>query len=56
MSPKDQDLLRMHYEERLTSKDIATRMKVNEGTAKKRLHDARKRVARLLEEQGIRFD
>jgi RNA polymerase sigma factor (sigma-70 family) len=56
MSPKDQDLLRMHYEERLTYKDIATRLEIKEGAAKKRLHDARIRIARLLEEQGIRFE
>lgn len=56
MSPKDQDLLRMRYEERLTSRDIADRVGIREGAAKKRLHDARKRVARLLEERGIRFE
>lgn len=56
MSPKNQDLLRMHYEERLTHKEIAARLDISGGAAKKRLHDARNRVARLLDEQGIRFD
>jgi RNA polymerase sigma factor (sigma-70 family) len=56
MSPKDQDLLRMHYEERLTYKEIAERLGIREGAAKKRLHDARNRVARLLDERGIRFE
>lgn len=56
MSPKDQDLLRMHYEERLTYREIAQRLDIREGAAKKRLHDARNRVARLLDERGIRFE
>ena len=56
MSPKDQDLLRMHYEERLTSREIAARLDIREGAAKKRLHDARNRVARLLDERGVRFE
>lgn len=53
MSPRDQDILRWHYDERATIATIAERLGMNQGAAKKAAHDARTRMKRRIIELGI---
>jgi RNA polymerase sigma-70 factor (ECF subfamily) len=46
----DQRMLRLRYAEDLTQVEVARRLGVPEGTVKVRLHRARRRLRRLLEE------
>ena len=48
----DRRLLRLRYAEDLTQAEVARRLGVPEGTAKVRLHRARRRLRRLLDEDG----
>jgi RNA polymerase sigma-70 factor, ECF subfamily len=46
----DQDVLRLRYADDLTQAEVARRLGVPEGTAKVRLHRARRRLRTLLED------
>ncbi len=49
----DQRMLRLRYDEDLTQIEVARRLGVPEGTVKVRLHRARHRLRRLLQEEGL---
>lgn len=56
LSSRDQAILTWRYRERLTSREVAERLGISEGAAKKAAHDARQRLRSLLENEGVRFD
>jgi RNA polymerase sigma-70 factor, ECF subfamily len=51
LADDDRRLLRLRYSEDLTQAEVARRLGVPEGTAKVRLHRARRRLRRLLDDQ-----
>lgn len=56
LSPTDRQILRLRYEERLTTEQAAERLGISPAAAKKRAHDARERLRTLLVERGMRFE
>ena len=56
LSPRDRMILTWRSGDRLTNGEIAKRLEISEGAAKKAAHDARRRLRELLEDEGIRFD
>lgn len=56
ISPTDRQILRLRYEERLTTEQAAERLGISPAAAKKRAHDARKRLQSLLVERGVQFE
>src|SRR3954454_20626829 len=50
LQPHDRDLVRLRYAEDLTQEQVARRLDLPEGTAKVRLHRARERLRKALEE------
>ena len=53
LSPRDRDILRWRYEERLGNAEVSARLGIGEGAAKKATHDARRRLKNLLLEAGL---
>jgi RNA polymerase sigma-70 factor, ECF subfamily len=51
LGDRDQRLLRLRYAEDLTQDEVARRLGMPEGTVKARLHRARRRLRRLLEDE-----
>jgi RNA polymerase sigma-70 factor (ECF subfamily) len=52
LQPHDRDLVRLRYAEDLTQEQLATRLALPEGTVKVRLHRARERLRKALEENA----
>jgi RNA polymerase sigma-70 factor, ECF subfamily len=50
LQPHDRDLMRLRYAEGLTQEQVAARLDLPEGTVKVRLHRARERLRKALEE------
>ena len=50
LQPHDRDLVRLRYAEDLTQEQLAARLALPEGTVKVRLHRARERLRKALEE------
>jgi RNA polymerase sigma-70 factor, ECF subfamily len=50
LQPHDRDLVRLRYAEDLTQEQVAARLDLPEGTVKVRLHRARERLRKALEE------
>ncbi len=50
LRPHDRDLVRLRYAEGLTQEQVAARLDLPEGTVKVRLHRARERLRKALEE------
>jgi RNA polymerase sigma-70 factor (ECF subfamily) len=50
LKPHDRDLVRLRYAEDLTQEQVAARLDLPEGTVKVRLHRARERLRKALEE------
>jgi len=50
LQPHDRDLVRLRYAEGLTQEQVAARLDLPEGTVKVRLHRARERLRKALEE------
>jgi RNA polymerase sigma-70 factor, ECF subfamily len=50
LQPHDRDLVRLRYAEDLTQEQVAARLALPEGTVKVRLHRARERLRKALEE------
>lgn len=53
LSPVDRDVLRWRYEESVTEREVADRLGISLAAAKKRAHDARARLEKLLVQEGI---
>jgi RNA polymerase sigma-70 factor, ECF subfamily len=51
LQPHDRDLVRLRYAEDLTQEQLAARLALPEGTVKVRLHRARERLRKALEEK-----
>lgn len=51
LQPQDRDLVRLRYCEDLTQGQVATRLDLPEGTVKVRLHRAREKLRKALEEK-----
>jgi RNA polymerase sigma-70 factor, ECF subfamily len=52
LRPRDRDLVRLRYAEDLTQEQVAARLDLPEGTVKVRLHRARERLRKALEEHS----
>ena len=50
LRPGDRGILLLRYERGLSEEEIAARLKITAGVAKKRLHDARKRFRGIIED------
>lgn len=55
LSPRDRLVLGWKYRESLSNADVARNLHITEGAAKKAAHDARARLARLLERSGVQY-
>jgi RNA polymerase sigma factor (sigma-70 family) len=56
LSPRDRDILKWRYEDRLANKEVAARLGITEVAAKKAAHDARERLKSLLLDTGLYED
>ena len=56
LSPRDQLVLELRYRENLSNSDVASRLGINQGAAKKAAHDARERLRRFLMDAGLRYE
>jgi RNA polymerase sigma factor (sigma-70 family) len=56
LRPRDRAILRWRYEENLGNAEVASRLGITEGAAKKAAHDARERLRALLEEVGFKLE
>lgn len=56
LSPRDRLILRMRYEERRTTEQVAEHLGISVAAAKKAAHDARERLRNHLKKAGIYFE
>jgi RNA polymerase sigma factor (sigma-70 family) len=55
LSPRDRLILRMRYEERMTTEQVAEQLGISIAAAKKAAHDARERLRNHLKKASIHF-
>lgn len=56
LSPRDRMVLRWRYNDKVSNAQVGGRLGITEGAAKKAAHDARERLRKLLEQEGIRYE
>jgi RNA polymerase sigma factor (sigma-70 family) len=54
LSPKDQEFLRLQFNESYSSRELAERFGITEGAVRKATHDARRRLEKLIEQELAR--